>query len=409
MLDMMLVYAGVAFLISFLSYTWFLKVDDDEPLSVDRELSTKTNKTTPTKNKKALLVGINYVGTRAELSGCVNDVRNVNKYLKENCDYNKFQLLTDEHTIKPTKSNILNGIDWLMKDVKSGDQLMFHYSGHGDWQKDDGKDEHDGKDECLVPLDYNRNGYITDDELHLRLVKPLMDRCQSLKDVRLMVIVDACHSGTILDLPHSYSCDKKMNLWRHSHVFDDNQQKMQILKKMREQNINIFFISGCEDHQTSADVTQNGLSFGALSNAFLRVMKNQNHKVPSRMQLITQMHEHLKDYTQKPQLGTLVELDMNKNFSLKEPRRVSVSNDVEPVTNPSDWTIDDVPDSIKMTLNQRVFKIQRRGRILYYEYGNLYSTRRPYRYRRRAWSTKSARRTMLWHVLRKVKSGYKID
>ena len=31
--------------------------------------------------KVALLIGINYTGTRAELRGCVNDANSINKYL----------------------------------------------------------------------------------------------------------------------------------------------------------------------------------------------------------------------------------------------------------------------------------------------------------------------------------------
>ena len=32
-------------------------------------------------NKRALLIGINYVGTNAALRGCVNDARNVRAHL----------------------------------------------------------------------------------------------------------------------------------------------------------------------------------------------------------------------------------------------------------------------------------------------------------------------------------------
>lgn len=53
----------------------------------------------------------------------------------------------------------------------------------------------DGYDETLCPVDFERNGQIVDDEINRALVNPLQP------GVRLHAIVDACHSGTILDLP----------------------------------------------------------------------------------------------------------------------------------------------------------------------------------------------------------------
>ena len=37
--------------------------------------------------KKALLIGINYVGSEYELSGCINDVKNVRQFLTDNCKF----------------------------------------------------------------------------------------------------------------------------------------------------------------------------------------------------------------------------------------------------------------------------------------------------------------------------------
>jgi hypothetical protein len=49
--------------------------------------------------------------------------------------------------------------------------------------------------ETLVPTDHTTAGQIVDDELNRRLVRPLPT------GVRLHAILDACHSGTGLDLP----------------------------------------------------------------------------------------------------------------------------------------------------------------------------------------------------------------
>ena len=58
--------------------------------------------------KKGLLVGINYIGTDLELSGCINDVRNVNNFLLSIGYLQKnIRRLTDNTIQKPTKQNSL--------------------------------------------------------------------------------------------------------------------------------------------------------------------------------------------------------------------------------------------------------------------------------------------------------------
>lgn len=53
----------------------------------------------------------------------------------------------------------------------------------------------DGYDETLCPLDFETQGMIVDDEINATIVRPLP------YGVKLHAIIDACHSGTVLDLP----------------------------------------------------------------------------------------------------------------------------------------------------------------------------------------------------------------
>eukprot|EP00756_Hemistasia_phaeocysticola_P018598 Hpha_TRINITY_DN15606_c1_g5::TRINITY_DN15606_c1_g5_i2::g.100743::m.100743 len=158
--------------------------------------------------KLAALVGINYRGQRGELSGCVNDVVAMKNYLV-NCGYSEdessMRICVDvDHsdigipTQIPTKDEIYRTIDWLVSQARSGDSLFFHYSGHGGQQRDTSGDEEDGMDETLIPVDYQSNGVITDDELFEYLVAKLP------KGVHLVCLMDCCHSGTILDLPYTF-------------------------------------------------------------------------------------------------------------------------------------------------------------------------------------------------------------
>lgn len=56
-------------------------------------------------------------------------------------------------------------------------------------------------DETLVPLDFQQNGQIRDDDLLKTLVIPMQ------KGVFVTSIMDCCHSGTVLDLPYTFKAD----------------------------------------------------------------------------------------------------------------------------------------------------------------------------------------------------------
>ena len=71
---------------------------------------------------------------------------------------------------------------------------MFFYLGHGSQVRDHDGDELDGYDESLLPVDYETEGRILDDELNVIIVRPLP------RGATLHAIIDSCFSGTFLDL-----------------------------------------------------------------------------------------------------------------------------------------------------------------------------------------------------------------
>lgn len=86
-----------------------------------------------------------------------------------------------------------------MKDCQPGDSLVFYFSGHGLRQPDFKGDEEDGYDETLCPVDFRKEGMILDNDINSFIVKPLP------AGVTLHAIIDACHSGTVLDLQYIYN------------------------------------------------------------------------------------------------------------------------------------------------------------------------------------------------------------
>jgi len=82
--------------------------------------------------RRALLIGINYVGQQGQLSGCHNDVGNIKDYLM---DVHGFQeeditiLMDDGNHESPTHDNILAAFRKLVSQTEAGDCAFLHYSG----------------------------------------------------------------------------------------------------------------------------------------------------------------------------------------------------------------------------------------------------------------------------------------
>ncbi|CDK25715.1 unnamed protein product [Kuraishia capsulata CBS 1993] len=300
---------------------------------------------TCTGRKKALLVGINYIGTNNQLNGCINDVTNVSQFLERNCGFTKdnMVILVETNTNRravPLRQNIIDGMKWLVKDAKPNDSLFFHYSGHGGQTKDLDGDEYDGNDETIYPLDFEQSGMIVDDEMHQLLVDTLP------AGVRLTALFDSCHSGSALDLPYSYSTrgvEKEPNLAKEagegllgavtSYMQGDmsgvlskatglfglltsggpNQAAIDKTKQTKTSAADVIMISGCKDDQTSADAKENGVSTGAMSYSFITVMSSGQEQ--SYLTLLQNMRKVLSGkYTQKPQLSASHPIDTNLKF-----------------------------------------------------------------------------------------------
>jgi metacaspase-1 len=300
--------------------------------------------------RKALFIGINYFGTKCELKGCINDVRNIKTFLEEQYKIDEVMVLTDDQTSDkckmPTRDNILNGFKWLKQGSKSGDSLIMHYSGHGGSVKDLNGDEEDGFDETLCPVDYASAGQILDDEVHEILVKGIP------KGVRLTAIMDCCHSHSILDLPFTYNINGDLEIIMN----DKNKGVSKILAsgvkyalgdktdglrgiqegfKMfltgsqgggnsearaktvstRTTEADVIMFSGCQDSQTSADACIGGEATGAMSYALIRALRENQHM--DYTQLLRRMREILTEqYSQVPMMSAGRKLKLDSAFTL---------------------------------------------------------------------------------------------
>jgi hypothetical protein len=170
-----------------------------------------------------IIIALDYPGTGNELT-CTEDGGNMFK-LAQSCG------VTDIVKLWNNEANY-ERVEQAIREVgarcDSGDFFVFNYSGHGANVPDLDGDEKDGQDEalCLVTpegkLDFEK--FMTDDDF-ARIVTESVD-----PDVKILVMCDCCHSGTIGDF-----------------------------EKEEWDGFQALSMSGCKDSQTSGDTGRGGI------------------------------------------------------------------------------------------------------------------------------------------------------
>ncbi|RKF77521.1 Metacaspase-1 [Golovinomyces cichoracearum] len=241
--------------------------------------------------RKALLIGINYFGQKGELRGCINDVRNVSAYLRENHGYRSEDMVTLT-----------------------------------------------GKSVTVLTL------FLIVDDQQNPMSQPTKENIlRAMAGARLTAIFDSCHSGSCLDLPYIYSTQgllKEPNLAKEAGqgllgilssasqddfggaakqligffqnaTKGDGAHKKSLATKTSPADVIMF--SGSKDNQTSADATIASQATGAMSWAFITAMKKNPNQ--SYVQLLNSIREVLATkYSQKPQLSCSHPIDTNLRF-----------------------------------------------------------------------------------------------
>ena len=261
--------------------------------------------------KKALLIGINYTNSQNELDGCINDCKNLYNFLTKNMyfDSKDITIMDDfqKGKLYPTKKNILYQFNKLAnianscKNKKKKVYLFVSYSGHGYYVDDEDGDESDGKDEALCPIDAEKNGYITDDIIKKILVDKMGE------NVKIVMLFDACHSGTIVDLKYNYN-------------IQCNRNECRMYQSIEDSKCEVVVISGCSDSDISADAFIYHKSIakfefqGAMTASFLHSFDGTK----SYNNLIIDMKKWLSDneYTQQPHLSSGKFIDLDDSFLL---------------------------------------------------------------------------------------------
>ncbi|KAJ1847641.1 Ca(2+)-dependent cysteine protease [Coemansia sp. RSA 2706] len=314
--------------------------------SIPQEMQQEGSKVTLSNcrgRKRALLIGINYIGTKHMLKGCINDVLGMKKFIIEHFGFREedMVILTDNQRNNPrrlpTHENILKAMKWLVSDARMNDSFFFHYSGHGITVESEQSEEIDGKDEAICPMDFESKGTIVDDDMNAIMVHNLP------RGSRLTAIFDCCHSATALDLPFMYNHMGKLKnekaityagkgimaagnmylkgdmagalkgLVKSVDMAITGDSKLDKSRRTKSTMGDVIMFSGCKDDQTSAD-TKTELAFtGAMSHALITSMNSNPRQ--TYVQLLQDIRRRLAPkYTQVPQLSTGRLMDMNTIF-----------------------------------------------------------------------------------------------
>ena len=157
--------------------------------------------------KHALIVAIgNYPDPRKNkwpVINSVNDIPLIKNALISSQQFNEknIDVLVDSQA---TKKGIVDALDKMIAAVNKGDVVVIHFSSHGEQVEDDNNDEVDGLDEVIVPYgavfssDPDKfpeyaPGYLRDDLFGEKVIQL---RNKLGKNGDLLVIIDACHSGS---------------------------------------------------------------------------------------------------------------------------------------------------------------------------------------------------------------------
>lgn len=217
----------------------------------------------------ALSIGLNavdpghYSGWSGPLTACEADAQDMTQIAKSQ-DFTVTTLFSKDATLETVQKKINEAAATL----QAGDTFLLTYSGHGGQLPDLNGDEPDDQDEtwCLY------NGELVDDQLYALLGA-------FKENVRVLVLSDSCHSGTIVkqayyhgtadarksamgELPR-YRCmppEAALATYRKNKAFYDPILKnRKIGERIQAVKASVLLISGCQDNQLSQDGAFNGL------------------------------------------------------------------------------------------------------------------------------------------------------
>lgn len=238
--------------------------------------------------KRALLVGISDYGNAMEdpnkwanISGA-NDILLLSPLFIEH-GYSVTSLVDRQ----ATHAGITAALEKLANDSKKGDTVYVHFSMHGQPFEDLNGDEEDGWDEALIPVDaemlytegvYEGKNHLLDDELEVYFNNI---RNKLGPEGQLIVILDACHSGTASrgDDDHIRGTREGFTRSGKDYTPDRTQETNDYFTVASTKGqAPVTFIEACRSYQVNREVrdVDTNTWYGSLSYYIAKSMKDNN-------------------------------------------------------------------------------------------------------------------------------------
>lgn len=214
--------------------------------------------------KAAICVGINdysFIGPNTSLRGCITDAREWAALLADYYHFDEIHLLFDGSA---TPAGLQGALSRLAERAAPGDEVVLTYSGHGTRVPDADGDEHDGYDEAIVLS----GAVYTDDQL-------AGDLKMFPAEVRVVVVADSCHSGTVTRSLHFSPVPPSFTRYADlSRALPDAPKPDRLHHRFGQPHAeNRILLAGCKATQTSADAWLDGDYHGALTFHATRLLR----------------------------------------------------------------------------------------------------------------------------------------
>jgi hypothetical protein len=202
-----------------------------------------------------------------DLDGCKNDILSIRSVLGKRYGFkeNNITALQDQEA---SRENILKSIGDLLNKSWKNDIAVIYYAGHGSQLQNSRSREADKKDETIVPADIWKEGIydITDKQL-AKYFNQFID-----KEVKLTVIFDCCHSGSVSRGP---VFQKPRLRYLPASDFDTKDASDPPVPEQRKEG-NFLIISAAQDNEFAQELLDdNKVMHGAFTTALTEAIQQQ--------------------------------------------------------------------------------------------------------------------------------------
>lgn len=226
----------------------------------------------------------------------------------------KVQTLINEQA---TYQGILNALNSFIATSKKGDVVYLHFSCHGQPVEDGlnglAKDEKDGWDEAIVPIDagkeynstYKGEKHLTDDELNGYISKL---RKKIGPKGMLYVAMDACHAGTMSRKGIETVRGTNEGLSKNGIKYNPPKETVRHFPVVKSADMSpALFIEACQSRERNTEIRIKGKEYGALSyNIWQALQGMMSFSKTAKDQFKAKVYSSTKEKGRWPRTQTLV-------------------------------------------------------------------------------------------------------